>query len=89
MILQMFTVFDSKAEAYLPPFTTAARGQAVRSFSDTCNDPEHVFNKHPEDYTLFALGEFDDTTAEFDPLLTPVSLGVASEFIHQLELPLK
>lgn len=88
MILQIFTVYDSKAESYLPPFYVNARGQAIRSFSDTCNDPEHVFNKHPSDYTLFALGDFNDATGVFTPLDTPLSLGLAQEFVKQQELPL-
>jgi len=80
MILQIFTVYDSKAEAFLAPFFLKARGQAIRSFTDTCNDPEHAFYKHPSDYTLFALGEYDDAQAAFEIYEAPVGLGVAIEF---------
>lgn len=83
MLLHVFTVFDSKTESYLPPFYQPALGAALRSFADVCNDPSHAFNKHPSDYTLFHLGSFDDSTARFDPLVTPVSLGIAQEHIIQ------
>lgn len=89
MLLQMFTVYDSKAEAYLPPFFMAARGAAVRSFSDTCNDPTHAFNQHPEDYTLFHLGQYDDQHATFDISDAKTSLGLALDFVKQLDLPLE
>lgn len=77
----MFTVYDSKVEAFLPPFFMASRGAALRSFGDTCNDKNHHFNKHPEDYTLFLIGTFDDSNSEIKPLDTPHSLGLAQEFI--------
>lgn len=82
MELSVFTVYDSKTEAYLPPFYMAAKGAAIRSFSDTCNDPSHAFNKHPSDYTLFELGIFDDQTSRFTLLETAHPLGIAQEFIN-------
>lgn len=62
MKLHMFTVFDVKAKAYLPPFFLPQVGQAVRSFGDAIDDPAHAFAKHPEDYTLFLVGTFDDAS---------------------------
>jgi len=62
MIHKMYSVFDSKAETHTPPFYDHAEGRAIRTFSDCCNDPGHQFGKHPEDYTLFLIGTFDDDT---------------------------
>lgn len=93
MIYQIFTVHDQKAGAYLPPFYFTTKGQAIRAFADTCNDPAHAFSKHPEDYTLFDLGTYDDGTAGFNPHVTPISLGTAlehrqeTEILHMPELP--
>ena len=36
-----------------------AEGQAMRSFGDAVNNPEHLFGQHPEHFTLYVLGEFD------------------------------
>lgn len=83
MIMKMFTVFDSKAEAYLPPFYLSTRGQAIRAFSDSANDPGHAFNKHPSDYTLFMIGEFDDQDCGIELLQAKASLGLALEFKTQ------
>lgn len=79
---QMFTVWDCKTEAFMQPFFMQARGAALRSFADTCNDKDHAFNKHPADYTLFHLGSFDDGTGKLVLYDTPISLGVAQEFIE-------
>lgn len=79
MIHHIFTVFDSKAVAYMTPFFSISKGAAVRSFSDTLEDCNHPFAKHPEDYVLFQLGTYDDVSAIFD-CYSPVSIGVAIEF---------
>lgn len=82
MLLQIFTVFDIKAEAYLEPFYTATKGQAIRSFSDTCQEKGHPFNLHPEDYTMFHLGAYDNSNATFEILPTAAPIGKAIEFIQ-------
>lgn len=81
MFHRIFTVYDSKAEAFLPIFTMATQGQAIRSFQDTLDDPNHAFARHPHDYTLFFLGEWNDQNAEFTAEKTPVSLGVAIQYV--------
>ncbi len=58
---KMFSIFDVKAQAYLPPFCLHETAMAVRSFSDCVNSGDHAFGRHPGDYTLFELGSFDDS----------------------------
>lgn len=74
MLHRMFTVFDVKVGAYLQPFFLQADDQAVRAIGDCVNDPAHAFSKHPEDYTLFFLGIFDDNHASFSLLDAPTPL---------------
>jgi len=83
MIQKVFTIYDSKMEAYMQPFFMSQKGQAVRAFTDTVNDPTSQFNKHPEDFTLFEIGEYDDATGKFTNLQTPNSLGLALEYRKQ------
>jgi len=80
MILQIFTIYDSKIESYMKPFYASTKGEAVRMFSDGLKEGDSLIAKHPEDFTLFHLGEYDDSSARFSPLETPHSLGVGSEF---------
>lgn len=65
MIQQIFTVYDEKAEAYLPPFFVPTKGIATRAFKDCVNSPDHQFGKHPADYSLFYLGEWTDHDSKF------------------------
>lgn len=62
MRLRAYAVRDAKAEAYLRPFFTETRGLAVRSFSDAVNDKSSPFFTHPEDYSLWELGAFEQDT---------------------------
>lgn len=83
MILKIFTVYDSKAEAFLQPFLFSSTGQALRAFADSVADSNHQFARHPEDFTLFELGTYDDNGAKFDLLDTPKSLGLALEYVSK------
>lgn len=83
MIFKVFTVYDSKAGAYLSPFMFSSKGEALRAFVDAVNDEKSLFYKHPEDYTLFEIATFDNISAKYDSLLTPLSMGVAVEFKNE------
>lgn len=81
MILKVFTIYDSKAETYSKPFYMTATGEAVRAFGDLANNQDTDIGKHPEDYTLFAIAEFNDNNGTFEPYDTKSSLGQAHEHL--------
>lgn len=82
MKLYIFSIFDSKAETFNSPIFLPAIGQARRTFGDQVNDKESPFNKHPGDYTLFHIGEYETDTGLLTPLTTPTSLGLAVEYLE-------
>lgn len=59
------SVFDSKVNAFSSPFCCKSRGEAIRSFTDACRDDSLPFKRHPTDYRLFILAEFDDQSGVF------------------------
>ena len=75
MIMKVFSVYDSKVEAYLPPLFYKSKGGFLRAFGEACNDSKSSIGKYPADYTAFELGTWDDNTAKFVPHATPLSLG--------------
>ncbi len=82
----VFTVYDEKAYAFFPPWVLKEREMAVRVFSDCVNDPEHNFGMHPGDYTLFCIGDFNDSNGFLNYEATgldlePRSLGNGLEFV--------
>jgi len=74
-MLKMFTVYDSKAETYLRPFTMNSTGEAIRGFITTLNDPSTEFCKYPADFTLFEIGTFDPSTCDIITQPTLQNLG--------------
>ena len=58
-----YAVFDRKAEMYLQPFLEIKDGTAIRAVQDiVINNKDHAFAKHPSDFSLHRLGEFDEIT---------------------------
>ena len=87
MILKIFSVYDAKAEAYIQPMFFHSRGQAIRAFTDTANDPSSQLCRHAGDFTLFELGDFDDSTGIVQMAEHASNLGKALEFKNpELEL---
>jgi len=81
MVNKVFAIYDSKAEAYMVPFFQPTKGQALRMFQDSCNDPKSQLNKHAADFTLFELGEYDDLTGTLTTHGAKINLGNALEFV--------
>ncbi|AXL14477.1 nonstructural protein [Microviridae sp.] len=77
----VFSVYDTKAQSYLPPIYFNSTGVALRVFTDTVNDKSTVISKHPEDYCLFHIGSFDDASCTFDLKPAPVALAQANELL--------
>lgn len=84
MILKTFSIFDSKAEAFLPPFFSPTAAVALRNFEGAANDQDHAFHRHSADYTLFELGEFDDASGSITTHKAPINLGTALTLLHPL-----
>lgn len=63
MILHMFSVRDSASELFGRPFFATAPGAAARSFKDEVmrKEPGNDLAAHPDDFTLYHLGQFDDS----------------------------
>ena len=64
MILFAYSIYDTASGAYMRPFMMQSDGQAIRSFTDIAMDAEHEIGKHPEDYALFRIGQFNDNKGE-------------------------
>jgi hypothetical protein len=82
MLLKAYTLFDSKTECYVPPFYAKAKGDAIRQITQVVNDKsaKQDFAKYPEDFTLFEIGIFDDSTGQFEPHMANESMGCLVNF---------
>lgn len=78
--MKVFCVYDSAAEAYALPFFQKSTGEAVRGFSTAAKDPQSQLSKHPADFTLFEIGEYNELTGEISMLQAHKNLGKALEY---------
>lgn len=81
--LKIFAIYDSKAHYYRRPFFMKTKGEAVRGFVDVVNDGKSEISLHPEDFTLFHIGDYDEDRGKVTDLGTNVSLGVAIEYLRE------
>lgn len=82
MKVNVYSVFDSKLAVFELPFFMGTDPAAIRGFTDAVNDsrPENPYlkwNRHPEDYSLYRVGEFDDSIGKLIGI-NPMSLLTAS-----------
>lgn len=61
---KLIAVYDAKAEAFGKPVAVNSHGVAIRSFGEAVNDPTTEYSKFPQDFTLFAIGSYNDTTGK-------------------------
>lgn len=83
MKIQVMSVYDSKTKVFGQPQYFINVPTALRAWGDTSNNPQDPVYKHPEDYTLFHIGEYDDESGSFNNLPTPNPLGTALQFKQQ------
>lgn len=75
-----YSVFDRKANCYNTPFFCHTDGVAVRNFQDLVLDSRSSVNRHPDDYSLYKVGEFTEASGLLIPLSTPAHISNATEF---------
>lgn len=83
-MIKVFSVYDSKVGAFANPFFAKSNGEAVRMFSDAVNDSTTSLNKHPGDFTLFGIADFDEETGRLEPYDVNLNLGLAITFLPDM-----
>lgn len=91
MIKQLLTVYDQKAGVYMQPAAWNTVPQGVRELCDIAKQEEKShLAKHPEDFQVFHIGEFNDGTAEVKMFESKKNLGTIQELLGpKLEQKLK
>ena len=83
MKLNIYSIYDDTAKAYMQPFFLHNHGLAVRAFTDQVNsESTNPLSNHPEQFTLYYVGEFDDQTGNLN-LKEHQSLGKGISYKDQ------
>ena len=62
MKVQLYAIFDTCSGIYEKPFFHTADDSVKREFQDVCMEEKHPISRHPEHYSVWRLGIFDNTT---------------------------
>ena len=81
MLHFVISVKDRAADVFNRPFIVPHRNVAIRDFTDEVNRKadDNQLSKHPDDFDLYLLGQFDDNTGQFVQSEGPVVLVRAKD----------
>lgn len=65
--MRIYCVRDIKSESYGIPFFAENDRIACRSFCDLVADTSTVISRHPEDFTLVCIGDYDQFSSKILP----------------------
>lgn len=72
-----YCIYDSKARIFSHHQLHMNDDCAIRSFHHIINDPEKIFSKYPEDYSLHRCARFYEENAKFEDLINvQISTGL-------------
>ncbi len=64
MKVQCYAIFDSCSGMYEKPFFSTADDLVRREFQDVATSADHLISKHPEHFSLWRLGVFNNENGD-------------------------
>lgn len=89
MRMLLFAVHDRKGLCYETLHAGVAIGAALRDFGDAVNNDQIKFKAHPDDYSFYQVGEWDNVSGEVFATVPPKFLGKGSDFVLEKRVPIK
>jgi hypothetical protein len=83
--MKLYAIFDRAVAAYMQPFPAHSNAHAIRLFSDHANENNSPVNKHPEDYSLDYLTDFNEADGTMNG--TPNRIAKANDYVIKTEPP--
>ena len=88
--LRLYSIYDSKAEQFSPPQVYHNDLLALRAFEGIVNDDKMFIKKYPEDFSLYYVGNLDDSDGHYyvensDESCIPIMVGRAIEYVQTVD----
>lgn len=83
-ILEAFSIFDVKADAYMTPFFQPNKYMAIRDFTSLVRQNERI-RDYPEDFILYHVGTWDALAGCLSPKEHPEELTKAVDVLKSLQ----
>jgi hypothetical protein len=72
----IYSIYDRKAEIYLPPFMEQANGTAIRKLQDMVAQEGSIWANHAEDFDLVKLAEFGEVSGSIKSIQKEVLINL-------------
>lgn len=82
--MNLYTIFDEKADFFSNPFAARTDAEATRSFREALADPNTIFAKSPRDFILYKTAEFDSNTGHTEGLAMPKHIVDAMSLVSPI-----
>lgn len=69
--MKIYVVHDVQANVFGTPQFMLTDGIALRTVSDLIKDPASILAKHPEDFSLYMIGEYDEASGTIKAMDRP------------------
>lgn len=79
MIYKMLAIKDRAIDAFQPIFCVRAIGEGIRAFQDAINKQDNPMSAHCDDYDLYHIGDFDDTTGAISRPHQPEQVAIGKQ----------
>lgn len=79
MQTKLYAIKDSKSNSYGPPMCFGTRGLFLRFISEELQRGQCVWAKHPQDFNMFEVGDYDVDSGSIQIYETKESLGLISD----------
>lgn len=77
---KIFVLKDDKSNSYGPPIVEQTRGMLIRSLQEGLSQGQAIWAKHPQDFTLFEIGEYDPRSGNVELYESKSCLGLVQDF---------
>lgn len=81
---KIFIFKDEKSQGYGYPMTMHTRGAFIRNLQEELTRGQAIWARHPHDFSIFEIGEYDDVTGTVLMYETKNCLGLVQDFRQSL-----
>lgn len=83
----LFSIKDRAIDGFNVPFSDHSHQSAIRAFRDEVNKPpeQSQVAKHPDDYDIYCIGEFNAENGTLVPLEQPELIARGKDLVNPRE----
>lgn len=79
----LYAIKDAKSR-FMPCNVDVNDGCAIRNFEHAVRQPDSLLRSHPNDYSLFKVGSYEDVCGTVEPISPPVLLCDAAQCLQEV-----